>query len=58
MQPSTIGIICLVVGVFAFGIGLLRPRTGMKAILRWRSLIGGIVAIVLGILLLTGVIGG
>ena len=58
MSPSTIGIICLVVGAFAFGVGLLRPRAGMRNILRWRSLIGGLVAIVLGILLMTGVIGG
>ncbi len=56
MSSTTIGIICLVVGVFAFGVGLIPPRPGMKQSLRWRSLIGGVVVLVIGILLVTGVI--
>lgn len=56
MSSTTIGIICLVVGVLAFGVGLIRPRPGMKQSLRWRSLIGGLVLVVLGVLLVIGVI--
>ncbi len=51
------GIICIAVGVFAFGMGLLRHPTA-SSWRRWRLLIGGPVAVVIGILVLTGVIGG
>lgn len=50
------GIICIVAGMLAFGIGLLRNPTGRRWF-RWRLLIGGPVAVVIGILVLTGVIG-
>ena len=50
------GIICIVAGVFAFGMGLLRNTTASNW-RRWRLLIGGPVAVVIGILVLTGVIG-
>ena len=55
MSMTVIGIICIAVGVFAFGIGLLKHPTA-STWRRWRLLIGGPVAIVIGILLLTGVI--
>jgi hypothetical protein len=50
------GIICIAAGVFALGMGLLRHPTA-STWRRWRLLIGGPVAVVLGILILTGVIG-
>ena len=58
MSSTTIGILLICVGSFAFMVGLVRPGQGMKRWWRWRVLIGGPVAIILGILLLTGVIGG
>lgn len=59
MNTTTIGIILIVVGAFAFGISLLKPpNASMAGWRRWRIMIGGPVAIVLGILVLTGVIGG
>ena len=56
MSMTVAGIICIAAGVFALGIGLLRHPTA-SSWRRWRMLIGGPVAIVLGILILTGVIG-
>jgi hypothetical protein len=57
MNMTVAGIICIEVGVFAFGIGLLRNPTS-RPWYRLRLLIGGPLAVVIGILLLTGVIGG
>ena len=51
------GIICIVVGVLAFGIGLIRNPTKRRWF-RLRLLIGGPVVVVIGILVLTGIIGG
>ena len=51
------GIVCIVAGALAFGIGLIR-NPAAKRWHRWRLLIGGPVAVVIGILVLTGVIGG
>jgi len=51
------GIICIVAGLFAFGMGLLRHPTA-STWRRWRMLIGGPVAVVIGILVLTGIISG
>jgi uncharacterized membrane protein HdeD (DUF308 family) len=51
------GIACIVVGVLAFGLGLVR-NPAAKRWHRWRLLIGGPIAIAIGILVLTGVIGG
>ena len=51
------GIVCIVAGVLAFGIGLIKNPTGRRWF-RLRLLIGGPVAVVIGILVLTGVIGG
>lgn len=51
------GIICIVAGILAFGIGLIRNPTSRRWY-RLRLLIGGPVAVVIGILVLTGVIGG
>lgn len=51
------GIVCIVAGVLAFGIGLIK-NPGAKSWHRWRLLIGGPAAVVIGILALTGVIGG
>jgi hypothetical protein len=56
MTMTIAGIICIVVGVFAFGIGLVRNPTA-STWRRWRLLIGGPVAVTIGVLLLTGVIG-
>ncbi|MFC1951335.1 hypothetical protein ACFLXN_02890 [Chloroflexota bacterium] len=50
------GIVCIVAGVVSLIIGMLRP--GASPIRRYRYLIGGPVAIVIGILLLTGLISG
>lgn len=50
------GIICIVAGVIAFFLGLFNIRM-RSHFYRWRMLIGGPVAIIIGILLLTGVIG-
>jgi 2-methylaconitate cis-trans-isomerase PrpF len=58
MTGTAIGILLVCVGAFAFAAGLVRPGAGMGRWRRWRILIGGPVAIALGILLLTGVIGG
>lgn len=52
-----VGIICIVAGVFSFLMGLYRNPTGRRWF-RLRLLIGGPVAVVIGILVLTGVIGG
>ena len=54
---TTAGIICIVVGILAFAIGLLKPNLRSRWF-RWRLLIGGPVAVVIGILILTGVISG
>lgn len=51
------GIICIVAGLLALGIGLLKNNLRSRWF-RWRLLIGGPVAVVIGILVLTGVIGG
>lgn len=51
------GIVCIVAGVLAFGIGLIGNPTKRRWY-RWRLLIGGPAAVVIGILILTGVIGG
>jgi hypothetical protein len=54
---TTAGITCIIAGVFAFIVGLLRnPMRSMW--FRWRLLIGGPIAVLIGILVLTGVIGG
>jgi hypothetical protein len=50
------GILCIAAGVFAFGIGLFKNPVA-RPWQRWRLLSGGLIAIALGILLLTGVIG-
>ena len=50
------GIVCIVAGVLAFGIGLIKNPTNRRWF-RLRLLIGGPVAVVIGILVLTGVIG-
>ena len=55
MTATVAGIICIVAGVFAFGLGLLRNPTG-RPWFRWRMLIGGPIGVIIGILLLTGVI--
>jgi hypothetical protein len=57
MSGSAIGIILICVGSFAFAAGLVRPGAGTAPWKRWRILIGGPVAIALGVLILTGVIG-
>lgn len=54
---TTAGIICIVAGVFAFFVGLLKNPVRSR-LFRWRLLIGGPIAVVVGILVLTGVIGG
>jgi hypothetical protein len=54
---TAVGIICIVAGVFAFGIGLIRNPSA-KRWYRLRLLIGGPVVVVIGILVLTGVISG
>jgi uncharacterized membrane protein HdeD (DUF308 family) len=51
------GIICIIAGVFAFATGLLK-KTVRSQWYRWRLLIGGPVAVMIGILVLTGIIGG
>ena len=51
------GIVCIVAGMLAFGIGLVR-NPAAKRWHRWRLLIGGPVAVLIGILVLIGVIGG
>ena len=48
------GIICIVAGVVSLALAALRP--GASTVRRYRYLIGGPVAVVIGILLLTGVI--
>ncbi|MCJ7604823.1 MAG: hypothetical protein MUO19_02170 [Dehalococcoidales bacterium] len=58
MSMTTIGIVCIAAGVFAFGASLLKPPSGMRPWRRYRILIGGPVAIIIGVLILTGVIGG
>lgn len=58
MSPTTIGIILIAAGVFAFGVSLIKPAHWMSPWRRWRIMIGGPVAIIIGILILTGVIGG
>ena len=58
MSSSTIGILLICVGSFAFAVGLVRPGPGMGGWKRWRLFIGGPVVITLGVLMLTGVIGG
>jgi hypothetical protein len=58
MSSTFIGILLICVGSFAFAVGLVRPGAGVKPWRRWRILIGGPVAILLGVLVLTGVIGG
>ena len=55
MTATVAGIICIVAGVFALGLGLLRNPTG-RPWFRWRMLIGGPIGVIIGILLLTGVI--
>jgi hypothetical protein len=57
MSSTVIGIILICVGAFATLLSMLRPPAGMAPWRRWRIIIGGPVAIILGILLLTGVIG-
>ena len=52
---TAVGIICIVAGIIAFGIGLIRNPTGRRWF-RLRLLVGGPVAVVIGILVLTGVI--
>ena len=58
MSSSTIGIILICIGAFAFAVGLLRPMAGTPVWRRWRILFGGPAVIVLGVLLVTGTIGG
>jgi|GEM_PF-6346240 len=51
------GIACIVAGIISFGIGLIKNPTGRRWF-RLRLLIGGPVAVVIGVLVLAGVIGG
>ena len=51
------GIVCIVTGTLAFAIGLLKNNLRSRWF-RWRLLIGGPVAVVIGILILTDVVGG
>jgi len=57
LYMTAAGIACIVAGVLAFGIGLIKYPTNRRWF-RLRLLIGGPVAVVIGILVLTGVIGG
>jgi hypothetical protein len=57
MSMTTAGIVCIVAGVFALGLGLFKNPTS-RPWFRLRMLIGGPIAVIIGILLLTGVIGG
>jgi uncharacterized membrane protein HdeD (DUF308 family) len=57
MSNTVIGIILICVGAFATAASFARPPAGMAPWKRWRLIIGGPVAVILGILLLTGVIG-
>jgi hypothetical protein len=58
MSSTTIGILLICVGSIAFMVGLVKPGKGVSPWKRWRILIGGPAVIALGVLMLTGVIGG
>ena len=58
MSSTTIGIIMICIGSFAFTVGLVKPGPGMAGWKRWRLFIGGPLVILLGALMVAGIIGG